>query len=53
MLRIFDDAREMVDRGLVESEQLQAAFEEIEPELYRFPAIDPADFRERVEEFLA
>jgi hypothetical protein len=49
----LDDAREMIDRGLVDTEQLQAAFEEIEPDLYRFPAIDPADFKERVEEFLA
>jgi hypothetical protein len=25
---------------------------EIEPQLYRFPAIDPADLRRRVEDFL-
>jgi uncharacterized nucleotidyltransferase DUF6036 len=47
------DAREMVDRALVEPDRLRAAFEEIEPQLYRFPAIDPRDFRRRVEEFLA
>ena len=48
----LDDAREMIDRGLVEAGRLRAAFDEIEPQLYRFPAIDPADFRRRVEDFL-
>ncbi len=46
------DARQMIDRRLVEGGQLRAAFDEIEPQLYRFPAIDPADFRQRVEDFL-
>jgi hypothetical protein len=27
-------------------------FSEIESQLYRFPAIDPADFRRSVEEYL-
>jgi hypothetical protein len=48
----LEDARHLIDRGLVEAGQLRAAFDEIEPQLYRFPAIDPADFRRRVEEFL-
>ena len=48
----LDDAREMIDRGLVEAGRLRAAFDEIEPQLYRFPAIDPADYRRRVEDFL-
>jgi hypothetical protein len=42
----------MVDRGLVEVDRLRSAFDEIEPQLYRFPAIDPADYRRRVEDFL-
>ena len=46
------DAREMLARGLVERDRLRAAFDEIEPELYRFPAIDPPDYRRRVEQFL-
>jgi hypothetical protein len=37
---------------LVESDRLRSAFDAIEPQLYRFPAIDPADFRRRVEEFV-
>jgi hypothetical protein len=42
----------MLARGLVEDAQLRSSFEEIEPELYRFPAVDPADFRRSVEERL-
>jgi hypothetical protein len=48
----LEDARGMLERGLVEAEPLRAAFDEIEPQLYRFPAIDPPDFRRRVEDFL-
>jgi hypothetical protein len=48
----LEDARVMVDRGLVEVDRLRSAFDEIEPQLYRFPAIDPADYRRRVEDFL-
>jgi hypothetical protein len=48
----LEDARVMVERGLVEADRLRAAFDEIEPQLYRFPAIDPADFKRRVEDFL-
>ena len=46
------DVRELLARGLVDSVELRAAFDEIEPELYRFPAIDPAGFRQSVEDFL-
>jgi hypothetical protein len=42
----------MVERGLVAVERLRSAFDGFEPQLYRFQAIDPADFRRRVEEFL-
>lgn len=33
--------------------RLRESFEEIEPALYRFPAIDPRSFRRRVEKALA
>ena len=46
------DVREMLERGLVKGTQLRSSFEEIEPELYRFPAVDPADFRRSLEELL-
>jgi hypothetical protein len=48
----LDDLQEMLDRGLVEKERLRACFSEIEPQLYRFPAIDAVDFRKGVEELL-
>jgi hypothetical protein len=44
------DVRELLARDLVDPARLRACFEEIEPELYRFPAIDAADFRRSVEE---
>jgi hypothetical protein len=47
-----DDAREMLARGLIERERLRSCFLEIEPELYRFPAIHPAEFGRSVEEFV-
>jgi hypothetical protein len=46
----LEDVRELFDRGLVEPERLRRAFDEIEPFLYRFPAVDPAWFRARVDE---
>jgi hypothetical protein len=44
-----EDVRALVRSGLVDTEQLLRYFEEIEPALYRFPAIDPRAFRARVE----
>jgi len=46
------DVREMLERGLIEGARLRSGYAEIEPELFRFPAIDPADFRTSVEELL-
>jgi len=43
-----EDVRSMLDRGLVEPERLRALFDEIEPALYRFPALDPPSFRRAV-----
>ena len=42
------DARTMIDRGLVVRGQLRELYEAIEPELYRYPAIDPAAFRHKL-----
>jgi hypothetical protein len=47
--RDLADVEALLDVGLVVRARLLAAFAEIEPELYRFPAIDPRAFRERVE----
>jgi hypothetical protein len=47
-----DDVREMVARGLVDEALLRSSFDEIEPDLYLFPAVDAADFRRSLVEFL-
>lgn len=44
------DVREMATRGLIEPARLPVFFEQIAPELYRYPAIDPASFRRAVEQ---
>jgi len=44
------DVREMIESGLVNPAEAMVQFEAIEPELYRFPAIDPASFRGAVHE---
>lgn len=46
------DVRQMLERGLIDRRDLLRRFEQIEPHLYRFPAIDPAAFRKAVEEFV-
>ncbi len=48
----LEDVRSMLERELVEPARVLAYFDEIEPELYRFPAVDPPSFRRRVEESL-
>jgi hypothetical protein len=40
----------MIARGLITPAEALTQFKEIEPELYRFPAIDPTSFRNSVEE---
>jgi hypothetical protein len=48
----LDDVRAFVEHGLVEPERALEYFRAIEPELYRYPAVDPPSFRARVEEAL-
>jgi hypothetical protein len=47
------DVGELLDRGLVTPDELARSFEAIEPDLYRYPALDPSSFRARVERVLA
>lgn len=47
--RDLEDVKAMFDRGLVERTLLLMHFREIEPSLYRYPAIDPKSFRAAVE----
>lgn len=44
------DVRALIRTGLVDPERLWSYYQEIEPELYRFPAVDPPSLRARVEE---
>ncbi|MBI2839821.1 MAG: hypothetical protein HYX75_16025 [Acidobacteria bacterium] len=48
-----DDVKEMLQRGLVKADGLRALFVAIEPDLYRFPALDPRSYRRALEEALA
>ena len=47
----IEDVRAMRDLGLIEAKRVLQYFAEIEPGLYRFPAIDPKAFRRSVEAF--
>lgn len=47
--RDLDDVREMAARGLVEPRRLLEFFEQIAPDLYRYPALDPPTFRRAVQ----
>jgi hypothetical protein len=44
------DVREMIERGLIDTKKLRSFFIEIESNLYKYPAIDPATFRRAVED---
>jgi hypothetical protein len=46
------DVRELLRRGLVDRGQLAEYFEAVAPQLYRYPALDPASFRARVERMM-
>jgi hypothetical protein len=48
----LDDVNAMLERGLIDPGSALEYFERIEPELYRFPAIDARGFRHRVEDAL-
>jgi hypothetical protein len=45
----LDDVGKMIESGLVAPARLRELYDEVEPELYRYPAIDPAAFRRKVE----
>ena len=46
------DVRELLDRVLIEPGRLRELFSAIEPQLHRYPAVDPKSFRRRLEEAL-
>ena len=46
------DVAQLLARGLVEPRRLRQLFEAIQPRMHRYPAVDPASFRKRLEEAL-
>jgi hypothetical protein len=52
-VRDDQDLEAMAARGLIEPPRLRAYFAAIEPELYRYPAIDAPTFRRAVEDAVA
>jgi hypothetical protein len=48
----LEDVRVLISRGLVDPGRALAYLREVEPELYRYPAVDPASFRRRAGELL-
>lgn len=51
--RDLEDVRAMVRLGLVKVDDLLRLEKAIEPELLRFPALDPGEFRRKVAQFVA
>ena len=45
----LDDVGRMIAQGLVEPARLRELYDAIEPELYRYPAIDPPAFRQKLD----
>lgn len=48
--RDLADVRAMIRRGLISPAKALRYLAEIEPQLYRYPAIDPSEFRRRAEQ---
>lgn len=49
--RDLTDVRAMLTAGLIELEELKKMFALIEPQLIRYPAVDPPSFRHSVQQF--
>jgi hypothetical protein len=45
------DVHSLLREGLIQTDRLWEMFGQIEPQLIRYPAIDPASFRTAVAEF--
>lgn len=49
----LEDVKEMIRRDMIVPRVAREYFAEIEPDLYRYPALDPRSFRRGVEEMFA
>lgn len=45
----LSDVKQMLTTGLVEAERLRDLYAAIEPDLYRYPALDPSAFRRKLD----
>lgn len=50
--RDISDVRDLIAAGLATPQAIRAELERIEPELYRYPAVDPPSLRAAVDEML-
>jgi hypothetical protein len=48
--RDLADVQAMLEHGLISAGDVRRMFDRMEPDLYRFPAIDPESFRRAVDE---
>ena len=46
------DVKAMIDQGLVDPTRLEELFEQIEPNLFRYPSLDAKDFRAKLDRTL-
>jgi Nucleotidyltransferase of unknown function (DUF6036) len=49
--RDLRDVKAMLKEGMIRADRLPEIFTQIEPQLIRYPAVDPASFRAAVEQF--
>lgn len=47
----FRDIAAMMDEGLIDPSRLMTLYDAVEPDLIRYPSLDPPSFRARVERF--
>ena len=47
----LEDVREMIGRALIDKDELARRFDAIEPDIVRYPAIEPDAFRAKVQRF--
>jgi hypothetical protein len=47
------DVHSMIERGMVDPTRLRELYDAIEPDLYRYPAVDPQSFRRKVSDALS
>jgi hypothetical protein len=49
----LEDVCQMIAQGLVEPGRLRELYQDVEPQLYRYPAIDPAALRRKLDAVLS